>query len=202
MTVARSFIHFHLNQMMHVSLRKEWILFILATSDATKPFQNMVTVNPNEAKVMPGEPDFVNPNSYHTIIKVLQNLGTRGGVVMYGGTDCKWLFVECDGLPYKIMRDIMDNTYICTKCNTSYYTAECSYIQLWGICKVCCWTMGTTYFQRYNYRGFIWPNYFPGISPKDVERGGRDGEINDETHLNEILNETSLPGNWMKFLKK
>lgn len=87
-------------------------------TDPTNPVKNLITVHSNQAKLIPGEPEFVNPNSYETMVKVMQTLGQHGGVDVYGGTDRKWMFLECDGLPYKIMRDIMDNTFICGKTGT------------------------------------------------------------------------------------
>ena len=44
-----------------------------------------------------GEPDFVNPNSFATITEVKH----------YDGGKREWLFVECDGLPYSIIRDLL-----------------------------------------------------------------------------------------------
>ena len=71
-----------------------------------------------------GEPDFVNPNSFHTIIKIIQNIGVRAGVKQYGGQSREWLFVECDGLPYNTMRDIIANVWRCPQCNNCYYGSE------------------------------------------------------------------------------
>jgi len=67
-----------------------------------------------------GEPDFVNPNSYENIIQVLQNISYRAGIEQYGGHR-KWIFVECDGLPYNTMRDIMENVWRCVKCRNCFY---------------------------------------------------------------------------------
>ena len=68
-----------------------------------------------------GEPDFVNPNSFVTIIEVLQNIGLRAGIKHYGGGKREWLFVECDGLPYSIIRDLLDNLWQCTFCKDCFY---------------------------------------------------------------------------------
>ena len=56
-----------------------------------------------------GEPDFVNPNSFATITEVLQNIGHSTGIKHYGGGKREWLFVECDGFTYSIIRDLLDN---------------------------------------------------------------------------------------------
>lgn len=95
-----------------------------ATSDAASSYKNTIPVRFNEVSVKPGEPEFVNPNSYQTIVTVIQNIGKRAGLVRYGGDTRQWLFLECDGLPYKIMRDIIDNVYICLRCSTSFYGKE------------------------------------------------------------------------------
>ena len=87
-------------------------------------FKDDIKITQNKAKVIPGEPEFVNPNSYATIVKVIQQIGQRAGIDRYGGNARQCLFLECDGLPYKIMRDIMDNVYICHRCNTSFYGAD------------------------------------------------------------------------------
>ena len=51
----------------------------------------------------------MNPNSFATITEVLQNIGLSTGIKHYGGGKREWLFVECDGLPYSIIRDLLDN---------------------------------------------------------------------------------------------
>ena len=61
-----------------------------------------------ETNCTTGEPDFLNPNSYQNIINVIQNICSREGVKQYGGTK-EWIFVKCDGLPYKIISDIIAN---------------------------------------------------------------------------------------------
>ena len=68
-----------------------------------------------------GEPDFVNPNSFATITEVLQNIGHSTGIKHYGGGKREWLFVECDGLPYSIIRDLLDNLWQCTFCKDCFY---------------------------------------------------------------------------------
>ena len=57
-----------------------------------------------------GEPDFVNPNSYATIIQVIQKIEIRAGIMQYGGVR-EWVFVDCDGLPYNILREILNNVW-------------------------------------------------------------------------------------------
>ena len=87
------------------------------------PYAAFTTVEMNDstATVSPGEPYFVNPNSYTTIVDVLRNIGRDAGIVQYGGQDRSWIFLECDGLPYKIMRDVIDNVWLCTSCKQSYF---------------------------------------------------------------------------------
>ena len=70
-----------------------------------------------------GEPDFVNPNSYATIIQLIQNIGIRAGIKQYGGLR-EWLFVECDGFPYNILREILNNVWHCNNCSDYFYGIE------------------------------------------------------------------------------
>ena len=53
----------------------------------------------------------MNPNSFVTITEVLQNIGHRAGIKHYGNGKREWLFVECDSLPYSIIRDLLDNLW-------------------------------------------------------------------------------------------
>ena len=78
----------------------------------------------NNIKVVVGEPDFCNPNSYDAVSTVLRNLGKRAGIKRYGGVKREWLFVECDGTIFLLIRSLMTNTLLCTKCDTSFYGAE------------------------------------------------------------------------------
>ena len=68
-----------------------------------------------------GEPDFLNPCSYDNIIQVIKSIGMRAGVKQYGTGDREWLMVECDGLPYNIIRDIIQNVFRCPKCTDCFY---------------------------------------------------------------------------------
>ena len=67
------------------------------------------------------EPDFLNPNSYENIIHVIQAIGIRAGIKQYGNGSREWLMVECDGLPYNIIRDIIANVWRCSQCSGCYY---------------------------------------------------------------------------------
>ena len=75
-----------------------------------------------ECKV--GEPDFLNLNSYKNIIHLLQNIGIRSGIKHCGTGNREWLFVECDGLPYNLIRDIIVNVWYCGECTTCFYRIE------------------------------------------------------------------------------
>ena len=69
-----------------------------------------------------GEPDFPDPNKYLTIIHPLQNIGIRAGIKQYVPDSFKeWLFVECNGLPYSILRDIMSNVWRYFECKKCFY---------------------------------------------------------------------------------
>ena len=80
-----------------------------------------VNINANEATVIPGEPDFVNPNSFENISVVLRNVGKRAGIAEYGGSR-QWLLIECDGQPYTILRNLIDNVWKCPNCHISFYS--------------------------------------------------------------------------------
>jgi len=88
--------------------------------DPYSGFLNCLSSLP-DIKCMAGEPDFVNPSGYHNVIQVLQSIGTRAGIKQYGNGSKEWLFVECDGLPYNLIRDIITNVLRCTECNRCFY---------------------------------------------------------------------------------
>ena len=71
-----------------------------------------------------GEPDFLNPNSYHNIVQVLQSIGERSGVKQYGTGDREWLFVECDGLPINLIRDIIIQVLRCPTCKKCFWGSD------------------------------------------------------------------------------
>ena len=68
-----------------------------------------------------GEPDFINPNGYQNIVQVIQAIGERAGIKLYGKGNREWLMVECDGLPYNLIRDIIANVWRCSKCISCFY---------------------------------------------------------------------------------
>ena len=74
-----------------------------------------------EIKCMAGEPDFVNSNGYHNVIQVLKSIGERAGVKQYGKGQREQLLVECDGLPYDLIRDIIHNVLRCSECKKCFY---------------------------------------------------------------------------------
>ena len=72
-----------------------------------------------ETKCTTGEPDFLNPRNYQNIVNIIQNIDSRAGIKQHGGTK-EWNFVECDGLPYKVIRDIIANVCRCQICQPSF----------------------------------------------------------------------------------
>ena len=68
-----------------------------------------------------GEPDFINPNGYHNIIQVIQAIGIRAGIKQYGNGAREWLLVECDGLPYNLIREIIAHVWRCAQCQKCFY---------------------------------------------------------------------------------
>ena len=94
--------------------------------------QNTVRIDPYDSfpnypsslpqlTIKAGEPDFINPNSYHNVIQVIQSIGFRAGVKRYGQGTREWLMIECDGLPYNLIRDIIDNVWRCAQCSKCFY---------------------------------------------------------------------------------
>ena len=90
------------------------------TINAYDSFSDMPIISQNISCTI-GEPDFINPNSYRTITQVVQNIGVRAGLRQYDGNAREWLLVECDGLPCRILRDIICNVFRCTICNDCFY---------------------------------------------------------------------------------
>jgi len=87
--------------------------------DPYESFQGAFSALP-KISCQAGEPDFVNPN-YQNIIQVIQAIGIRAGVKQYGNGSREWLMVECDGLPYNIIRDIIANVWRCSQCLGCFY---------------------------------------------------------------------------------
>ena len=50
----------------------------------------------------------------------MQNIDSKAGIKQYGGTK-EWIFVKCDGLPYKIIRDLIANVWSCQICQPCFY---------------------------------------------------------------------------------
>ena len=71
-----------------------------------------------------GELDFINPNGYFNIIQVLQSIGIKAGIQQYGCGTKEWMFVECDGLPYNLIRDIIANVFRYSECKTCFYSIQ------------------------------------------------------------------------------
>ena len=62
------------------------------------------------------DPVCVNPNSAENSATVLRKIGKDAGVKRYGGTERLWLTVCCDGLPFGIILQIIQNYLICDSC--------------------------------------------------------------------------------------
>lgn len=108
---------------------KEELKFLKYTSEHytdIDPYQsfNHITAKLPAATYMTGEPEFENPNGYHNIIQVLQSIGQRSGIKQYGNGDREWLFVECDGLPCNLIREIVVKVLRCPLCNRSFWRQE------------------------------------------------------------------------------
>ena len=78
-------------------------------------------IKQNYVQVQPGEPVFVNLNSFETITEVLRTLGRNAGIKPFGKGERERLFVKCDGQPYTVMRKLIDILWKCPNCGISFY---------------------------------------------------------------------------------
>ena len=83
-------------------------------------FESLPSKLPN-IDCMTGEPEFLNPNGYNNIVQVLQSIGLRSGIKQYGEEEREWLFVECDGLPFNLIRDINSQILKCSFCHKCFW---------------------------------------------------------------------------------
>ena len=66
------------------------------------------------------DPLFMNPNSYENLTLVLRKVGQDAGVERYGEEQRKWTIVCCDGLPYHMLMQIIQETRVCSICSQSF----------------------------------------------------------------------------------
>lgn len=79
----------------------------------------------SKVKVNARDPCFVNPNSYESVITVLQHMGRDAGIRQYTPDGKReWLTVVCDGLPYIIALKLLSDTYTCDTCQVPVYGLE------------------------------------------------------------------------------
>ena len=80
---------------------------------------------PENVRVKARDPVFVNPNSFLTVIKVLQCIGKDLAISKYVPVSTrKWAVVVCDGLPYSLCHKILAKTYRCKECHDAIYTED------------------------------------------------------------------------------
>ena len=105
-------------------LKKESCNHSLDQNTQLDPYESFVQYNASLPKISckAGEPDFINPNGCHNIIQVIQAIGIRAGIKQYINGKREWLMVECNGLPYNIIRDIIENVFRSSKCSNCYYS--------------------------------------------------------------------------------
>ena len=88
-------------------------------------FSCTVNATRNDAKVLCGEPDLRNPNSYENITIILRNIAIRSGIQKYVPTGKRhWMFLEVDGAIYTIVDELIKNTFRCCTCSVSYYSKD------------------------------------------------------------------------------
>ena len=79
----------------------------------------------NNIKVMVGEPDPLNPNSFANIACILRNIGKRAGVKKYCAHGTReWIFIENDGGIYTILIKLITNVVQCLNCFESFYGVD------------------------------------------------------------------------------
>ena len=71
-----------------------------------------------------GEPEFINPSSFENCITVLRKIGVEANLVRYGGKLRYWIFVCCDGLPFRLCNIIIHETFCCTLCHQSFFRTD------------------------------------------------------------------------------
>ena len=85
-------------------------------------FSRITETCENDIKVIVGEPDFVNPNSFQSVSQILHNIGERAGISRYGGEQREWLFIECDRGIDLIIKELIEQTLYCKNCGLSYFS--------------------------------------------------------------------------------
>ena len=105
---------------------KETYVPEVSTNVQIDPYEGFVDFLTTVPKIIcqTGEPDFINPNGYNNIIQVIQGIDIRAGIKQYGDGSREWLLVECDGLPYNLIREIIANVWKCSQCLCCYYGLE------------------------------------------------------------------------------
>ena len=53
------------------------------------------------------EPCFVNPSLRQAIEQLLRRIGRCASVTSYGSSEREWLSLTCDGVPYRLMRKVV-----------------------------------------------------------------------------------------------
>ena len=62
------------------------------------------------AKCVLVEPCFVNPSSLEAVKELMRHVGQLGSVTQYGGKKREWMALSCDGVPYMLMRKVIQNS--------------------------------------------------------------------------------------------
>ena len=70
------------------------------------------------------DPVFLNPDSHANLALVLRNTGINAGIHRYGGKLRHWLIVCCDGLPFKLCLNLLNETRVCLDCEKSFFGME------------------------------------------------------------------------------
>ena len=65
-------------------------------------------VTPAKSKLV--EPCFVNPSSHAAVKELMRHVSRLAGVTKYGGSERQWVAMTCDGVPYMLMRKVIQES--------------------------------------------------------------------------------------------
>ena len=87
-------------------------------------YDHITSNHPEEPiKITARDPVFANPNSFASVIKVLQAIGKDLQINKYSpSSKRKWAVIVCDGLPFSLCTRILKETYTCSRCKEAIFT--------------------------------------------------------------------------------
>ncbi|XP_041477204.1 uncharacterized protein LOC121425250 [Lytechinus variegatus] len=105
------------------------VKFAGSESQAKRTEQSTSASESPKVNVRAGDPIFVNPNSYQSLITVFKSLGKQAGIKKYAEDGWReWVVVTCDGLPYTLGQRVIKETFTCAYCHAAIFLRE-SYME-------------------------------------------------------------------------